>query len=254
MHPFCRSFHLGLHIAATILPWKSPIILEGNTVYADIGKLISKNRCTFIVTDSVIQNLALTKPLLDYLDQEGYPYVVYDKVSPNPTVANIEEALALYHKHDCHTLIAFGGGSPMDCGKGLLARVARPKKSLKKMKGLFKVLRKIRPLIAIPTTAGTGSETTVCAVVSDDTTKYVINDLCLIPPYAAFIPELTCSLPPHVTATTGMDALVHAVESYIGVINGKQTRKDALQAVTLIHKHLLTAYEDGNNLEARREM
>lgn len=144
----------------------------------------------------------------------------------------------------------------MDCAKAVGARVAKPHQPLSRMKGILKVHKKLPLLIAIPTTAGTGSETTLAAVITDAQTrhKYAINDFPLIPRYAVLDPKVTVSLPPHITATTGMDALTHAVEAYIGNSTTPGTRKDALMAVELIFENLDQAFEDGTNIEARRNM
>lgn len=144
----------------------------------------------------------------------------------------------------------------MDCAKAVGARIAKPNQSLAKMKGILKVHKKLPLLIAIPTTAGTGSETTLAAVITDAETrhKYAINDFPLIPRYAVLDPKVTLSLPPHITATTGMDALTHAVEAYIGRSTTYATRKDSLMAVKLIFENLDTVYNDGSNIEARRNM
>lgn len=124
------------------------------------------------------------------------------------------------------------------------------------MKGILKVRKKLPLLIAIPTTAGTGSETTLAAVITDAETrhKYAINDFPLIPKYAVLDPKVTLSLPPSITATTGMDALTHAVEAYIGRSTTYHTRRDALHAVQLIFENIDTVYADGRNVNARRDM
>ena len=149
----------------------------------------------------------------------------------------------------------------MDCAKGIGARVMLPKKSVPQLKGVLKVtlgkpFGKLPPLVAIPTTSGTGSEATLAAVISNPDTheKYPINDPKIIPRYIVMDPELTIGLPPHITSTTGMDALTHAVEGYIGGENTAQTKKDSVEAVQLIHKYLKEAYEHGDNLEARNKM
>ena len=162
----------------------------------------------------------------------------------------------MYLDNDCQAIIGFGGGSSMDCAKATAARIAKPHQSLAQMKGILKVHKKLPLLIAIPTTAGTGSETTLAAVITDAKTrhKYDINDFPLIPRYAVLDPKVTLSLPPFITATTGMDALTHAVEAYIGNSTTPGTRKNALDAVQLIFENLDTAYTDGNNIEARRNM
>lgn len=144
----------------------------------------------------------------------------------------------------------------MDCAKAAGVRIARPKKSLAKMKGILKVVKRLPLLIAVPTTAGTGSETTLAAVITDAETrhKYAINDFPLIPRYAVLDPKVTLSLPPFITASTGMDALTHAVEAYIGNSTTYGTRKDALLAVRLIFENIDTAYVKGDNIDARRNM
>lgn len=144
----------------------------------------------------------------------------------------------------------------MDCAKAVGARAAKPKQSLAKMKGILKVRKKLPLLMAIPTTAGTGSETTLAAVITDAETrhKYAINDFPLIPRYAVLDPKVTVSLPPSITATTGMDALTHAVEAFIGNSTTYGTRQNALLAVRLIFENIDTAYRDGKNIDARRNM
>lgn len=153
-------------------------------------------------------------------------------------------------------MIGFGGGSSIDCAKAVGARITQPKKTLGQMKGILKIHRRLPLLIAIPTTAGTGSETTLASVITDARTreKYPINDFPLIPHYAILDASLTCSLPPMLTATTGLDALTHAIEAYIGRSTTKQTRKDSLDAIQLIFDNLEEAVHHGENLEARENM
>lgn len=215
-----------------------------------------RDREVLIVTDKGIVSLGLLNGLLQDLADTGIRYVVYDNTVPNPTIDNIEEALEAYKKEECQGIIAVGGGSSMDCAKGVGARIARFNKTIPKMKGQFKVLKKLPPLFAVPTTAGTGSETTVAAVTTDSRTheKYAINDLSLIPHYAVLDPVLTVKLPPSITATTGIDALTHAVEAYIGQRNTTQTILQARTAVELIFENLYEAYQNGENLVAREKM
>ena len=121
------------------------------------------------------------------LSEHSLPYTIYDKTVANPTTVNVAEALELYQRNGCDVIIGFGGGSSMDCAKAVGARIAKPKKSLAKMKGILKIHKKLPLLVAVPTTAGTGSETTLAAVITDAETrhKYAINDFPLIPRYAA---------------------------------------------------------------------
>jgi len=255
---FCRVYQFFFRYAAYCLPWRKPEILEGEGCVKQLPELIKKKGISsvLLVTDSVIMSLGLTDGLQDALRETGITIAIYDKTVPNPTLDNIEEAYALYKENTCKGIIAFGGGSPMDCAKGVGIRAARPRTDIRRMKGLLKVWVPLPPLYAVPTTAGTGSETTVAAVVVDSNTKnkYAIMDPTLIPRYAVLDPLLTLKLPPFVTATTGMDALTHAVEAYIGGSNTKETREMAKKATLLVFENLYTAYTDGMNAEARANM
>lgn len=252
---YCRTFQTVLKIALPFLPYRNPKIVNSVTLLPDILK---KQKCSnvLIITDAGIRSLGLLNRLEQSLTDSDIPYIIYDKTVANPTTVNVAEALELYHSNQCSAIIGFGGGSSMDCAKAVGARAAKPKQSLAKMKGILKVHKKLPLLIAIPTTAGTGSETTLAAVITDSETrhKYAINDFPLIPKYAVLDPKVTLSLPPFITAATGMDALTHAVEAYIGRSTTRGTRKNALWAVRLIFQNLDTAYEDGTNIEARRNM
>ena len=252
---YCRSFQAVLKAALPFLPYRKPAIIH--SVYG-IPQILEKKKCdhVLIITDTGIISHGLITRLEDTLDQHFIPYVVYDGTVANPTTTNVNEALALYYEYDCNAIIGFGGGSSIDCAKAVGARVAKPHQSLEKMKGILKVHKKLPLLIAIPTTAGTGSETTLAAVITDAESrhKYPINDFPLIPRVAVLDPKVTASLPPFLTATTGMDALTHAVEAYIGNSTTPGTRKNALDAVKLIFENLETAYADGTNKEARRNM
>ena len=190
------------------------------------------------------------------LEKNNIEYVIFDKVMSNPTVECVYDGAETAMEEEVDFVIAIGGGSPMDAAKAAAARLARPDKPLSQLAGLLKVRRRIPPLIAVPTTAGTGSETTIAAVVTgSDHHKYAISDLCLIPRYAILDPALTVGLPPHITAETGMDALTHAVEAYLSrFYNTKQTRLLAENAVVTIFTHLERAYRDGTSLPDRTAM
>lgn len=252
---YCRCYQQIFHIAIPFLPYRKPKILQG---IAELPTLLHKKKITslLLVTDASIRSFGLTAPLEKLLADEGIECIVYDKTVANPTTVNVAEALELYKENNCEALIGFGGGSSIDCAKAAGARIARPGKELSDMEGILKVGRKLPLLIAIPTTAGTGSETTLAAVITDAETrhKYPINDFPLIPHYAVLDPEVTRSLPPSLTATTGMDALTHAVEAYIGRSTTAGTRKDSIRAVQLIFKYIRTAYNDGNDMRARKQM
>jgi len=255
---YCRTFQAVMRLASYVLPWRTPELLEGEGCIIRLPWLISEHgiKSVLLVTDSLIPSLGLMDTLLRALREADVKVAVYDKTVPNPTIENIEEALLMYKEYECGGIIAFGGGSPMDCAKGVGARVARPGKSITRMKGLLKVILRLPPIYAVPTTAGTGSEATVAAVVVDSGTreKYAIMDPALIPRAAVLDPALTVKLPPSITATTGMDALTHAVEAYIGRSNTRKTRIMAKTTVSLVFGNLYAAYKDGSNIEARAKM
>jgi len=253
-----RSYQAIMRAASYALDFSSPELLEGPGSVQRLPALIRSKGIhrVLVVTGPTIMGLGLPSRLLAGLETEGIEYALFDDVQANPTIQNIEAALALYKARGCQALIAFGGGSPMDCAKAVGARAANPGTTVPRMRGLLKIGRRPPLLFAVPTTAGTGSETTLAAVVTDPSTheKYALNDPKLIPPYAVLDPELTVGLPPHITATTGMDALTHAVEAYIGRSNTRRTSQMAGEAVRLIFGNLETVYADGRNMEARANM
>ena len=254
-HICCRAYQGVFRAALPFLPYREPEILHRCEELPDTLKQ-HKIKKILIVTDPGIVACGLITKITSVLAKEKISYSVYDQTSANPTVRNVEEALALYQKEHCQALLAIGGGSAMDCAKALGARISCPKKTLGQLKGTLHVLHRIPLLIAVPTTAGTGSENTLAAVITDSEKKhkYVLNDFVLIPRYAILDAELTYSLPPHLTATTGMDALTHAVEAYIGRSTTKETREKALLAVKTIYQNIETAYHDGHNHAAREQM
>ena len=252
---WCRTFQLGLRIAIPVLPYRKPERIPSVEALPEVLKKEGIDS-VLLITDRGIRTCGLTVGLENALDRAGINCVVYDRTVANPTSDNVEEARALYLTDGCKGLIGFGGGSSIDCAKGVAARIARPHKSLKRMAGILKVHHRVPTLVAIPTTAGTGSEVTVAAVITDAKThhKYAITDFFLQPRYAVLDPELTRSLPKNLTSTTALDALTHAVEAYIGRSTTRDTRQDSRQAVRLIFENLDRAYNDGNDIEARRNL
>ncbi len=244
--------------AQYLLPWRKPELLEGAGSIKQLPALIQSLGIdkVLVVTDGTLMKIGLLDTLFAALGEAGVGYVVYDGVEPNPSIESIEAARAMYIDNLCHGIIAFGGGSSMDCAKAAGARVVKPRQSVSQMGGTLRVLKKLPPLFAVPTTAGTGSETTIAAVVTDYSThhKYAVQDLCLVPRYAVLDPELTVGLPPHITSTTGMDALTHAVEAYTNRYAPKYTQKLSEDAVKLVFDNLEKVYADGNNIDARQNM
>jgi len=252
---YCRVYQGVFKIMIPLLPYREPKILNSSK---DVVNVLKENNISSIllVTDKGIKSIGLINEIENEIRKSDINICVYDGTVQNPTTQNVNEALQQYKDNKCEALIAVGGGSVMDCAKGVGAKIARPNKSLSKMKGVLKVRRKIPLLIAVPTTAGTGSETTLAAVITDSETrhKYAINDFPLIPRYALLDPNLTVGLPSHITSTTGMDALTHAIEAYIGRSTTKQTRKYALLAIKDIFENLTKVYENPKDVEARKKM
>ena len=210
-----------------------------------------------IVTDNGLMNLGLLNPLLNKLKEENMPYALFSDVQPNPTCENVMNGYEKYRSENCDCIIAIGGGSPMDTAKTIGAKAARPNKDIRKFLGLFSVGKKIPMLYAVPTTAGTGSEATIAAVITDEKEnhKIPICDPVLMPRRAILDPKLTEGLPPFMTATTGMDALCHAVEAYTNhTYCTKYENELCKKAVKLIYDNILLVYQDGHNLEARKNM
>lgn len=252
---YCRVIQVCFKVALPILPYRDPVVLASEE---DIVAVLREKKVfsVLIVTDESIYGLGLVEKLKTMMNSAGITYTVYDKTLANPTIANVEEARMLYLENECEAIVGFGGGSPMDCAKAVGARIVKPKQPIPKMKGILKIHKRLPLFIAVPTTAGTGSETTLAAVITDGETrhKFPMNDFPLIPRYAALMPEVTKGLPPFITATTGMDALTHAVEAYIGRSTTKETRRYALEATRLIFGNIEKVYINGTDMEARKNM
>ena len=255
---FYRLYHIGLKLIISVLPPPSPILFKGDNALESLIADIKANKLNrlLLVTDKQIHALGLHRELADQLAKQAIATELYSDVEPNNPIHSIEQALSHFQKSQCQGVICLGGGSVMDCGKLVAARIARPDKTTAQLKGLFKIRRQLPPIYAIPTTAGTGSETTVAAVAFDPKAKqkYAITDLCLCPRAAVLLPELTYDLPPQITAHTGMDALTHAIEAYLGIIGTDFTRQKSLNACGLIFANLLSAYQQGRHHQYRENM
>ena len=248
----------GAGLAVRFLPIPQPTILVGPGSSGRLGQTIAGfgHGKILIVTDSIISKLGLLDNLTKALTSGGAEYVVFDAITPDAPIPLIEEGIEFYWEHGCDAIVAFGGGSSMDASKAIAAAVSNPGKSLRELAGYFKGLQTPVKIYAVPTTAGTGSEVTVAAVISDpkNHTKLVIVDTRLVPKMAALDPCLMTGLPPHITAATGIDALTHAIEAFVGHWANPTTDDMALSAVGLIFDNLRVAYSDGKNLEAREKM
>lgn len=252
---YCRIFQFCFKVAIPMLPYYNPTILAK---IDDIPEVLAKKKIKnlMLVTDKGIRSFGITQHLENILVENNINLTIYDDVVSNPTIANVEMARELYLNNKCEALIGFGGGSAIDCAKAVGARIANPKKSIQDMAGILRVFKKIPLLIAIPTTAGTGTETTVASLITDSKTKhkYMISDFPLIPKYTVLDPETTRTLPKNITANSGVDVLVHAVEAYIGNSTTKRTREQALEATKLVFQNLKRAYDNGDDMNARENM
>ncbi len=248
----------GAGFATRYVPIPQPTLLVGPGSSERLGQAIAGfgHRRTMVVTDEVVCKLGLLDALTRGLTGAGAKYVVFDQITPDAPIPLIERGMAFFHDNDCDSIVAVGGGSSMDASKAIAAAIANPGKSLRALAGYFKGLRTPMPIYAVPTTAGTGSEVTVAAVIADpeEQSKLVIVDTRLVPRMAALDPTLMTGLPPPITAATGIDALTHAVEAFIGRWANEYTDSMALAAVGMIFANLRTAYADGRNLAAREAM
>ena len=255
---YYRGFQAVFNIGARCLYWRRPIPVSGDGAIRRIPELLAKEKIdkVMVVTGPTVGR-TLAPKILAELDAAGVAWTHFDRVEANPSVSTVEQIRKLYLDSGSQGFIAVGGGSPMDAAKAAAARVVRPGTELGKMAGLLKVGKKIPPYIAVPTTAGTGSETTIAAVITDGEThhKYALMDLHLVPKYAVLDPEMTRELPPKITAATGMDALTHAVEAYLcWTYNTAESIRLAEEAVCGIFRFLERAYRDGGDMTARTEM
>ncbi|MEO8509003.1 MAG: iron-containing alcohol dehydrogenase [Betaproteobacteria bacterium] len=244
-------------VVTGLLPIPQPMLLVGPGASRRLGEALVGfgHRKILIVTDSVVSAMGLPDALKAALTAGGIAHVTFDQVTADAPIPVIEKGIAFCTKHACDAVVAFGGGSPMDAAKAIALAVAN-RKHPRKLVGYFKGRRAPLPLYAVPTTAGTGSEVTVAAVISDPATerKLVIADTRLVPAMAALDPSLMTGLPRQVTAATGMDALTHAVEAFVGHWANAHTDRMALAAVGMIYGNLRTVCRNGRDLAAREQM
>jgi alcohol dehydrogenase len=244
-------------LVTRMLPIPQPTMLVGPGASARLGQAVGGfgHRRVLVVTDTVVRRLGLLAGLTDALAASGTEFRIFDGVTPDAPLAVVEAGIAVYEAEDCDALVAFGGGSVMDAAKAIGLCSANGKHP-RDLVGYFRARHAPPPLYAVPTTAGTGSEVTVAAVIADPERqrKLVIADTRLVPRMAALDPCLMAGLPPHITAATGLDALTHAVEAFIGQWHTATTDRLALAAVATIFKQLPRACADGADLAAREAM
>ena len=254
LHLWYRTYQCVFGLGARLLPWRRPETVTGPGSLARIPALLTKYGARRPLVAASRRQCA--DPAFQQMLSRLEGYALFSDIQPNPPVSAVEAAAALYRREGCDSLVAVGGGSPMDTAKAAAALLARPDRTLSQLAGLLKVRRPIPPFIAVPTTAGTGSETTIAAVVTGaDHNKYAVSDLCLIPRCAVLDPLLTVSLPPRTTAETGMDALTHAVEAYLSrFYPTRRTDRLAEEAVVTIFRTLEHACAHGDDVDARQAL
>lgn len=258
---FCRVYQGAMKVGMYMLPWHTPEVIEdsaGSDRLLEDIKRRGVERLLVVMGPNMMKR-GLPVPMLEKLRANGIECEVFDRLTSDPTDAQVEEGVRLYNEKNAQGIILFGGGSPMDCGKAVAARIARPDRTIAQLQGVLKVRsrKKVPVMWAIPTTSGTGSEATMAAVITDHEThrKKSINDMAIIPHVCVLDAGLTAGLPPDITAYTGMDALCHAVEAYTNnTYNTALEKKMAKDAVKLIYENLEGAYENGSDMEKRRNM
>ncbi|PJI06667.1 MULTISPECIES: iron-containing alcohol dehydrogenase [Clostridium] len=252
---YYRTFQAVVKTGTKLAKFKEPKLISGTGSVNKIPDLMKDQNINnaLIVVSGTIMRSGLINNFFEKLKQNNIIYGVYDTVKSNPTIENIEECLKIYKNNNCRAIVAIGGGSPIDCAKVVGARANNSNLQIKDLRGFLKVKKPIPPFFAVPTTAGSGSEATVAAVVTDSSTheKYAIADFKLMPDFAILDPELTVGVPKHLTASTGMDALTHAIEAYIGKNGTDFTNDKALKASKMIIDNLENVYNDGNNIDGR---
>lgn len=254
---FYRILMAVLKLVIVFIPAPKPTIYSGSgsakKMCATIGHFgVSK---LLIVTDEMLVKIGVVKGITDELESLGIEYTIFSEILPDPTYDMVEKGVKTALDNEADGILAIGGGSPMDAAKVIAARTTNAK-PIEKLTGILKVKEPCLPLFVVPTTAGTGSETTIAAVVSNPTTnqKTPIIDPKLVPIAAALDPSLMLGLPPAITAATGMDALTHAIEAYLSMHAEPDTDYYALAAIKMVMKNLPICYSNGQDEQARESM
>jgi alcohol dehydrogenase len=234
-----------------------PLSLIGPGALEDLGEELKSLPCkkALFVTDNVLSEIGLVNQVAKVLIDANIELVIYKDVQPNPTVKNVDDGLALLKENDCDFILTLGGGSPQDCGKaiGILATNGG---TIEDYEGIHKSKNLSLPIIAINTTAGTASEVTINYVITDEKRyiKMVMVDKNCLVSIAVNNPKLMLNKPAALTAATGMNALTHAIETYITKGAFEWSDVLALEAIKLISESLEDAVHNGSNLEARSKM
>lgn len=252
-----RARHHFNKFLMRILGQVVPELLEGTESIPVLAQRIKESGISkiLIVTGKNVEKNPLFNDILQALDENSIQHVTYDGAESNPTQPNVEAGVSQYLAGQCEGILAVGGGSKIDCAKAIGARVSNPQKSVGDLTGILKVKNKPPPLFVVPTTTGSGSETTGFSLITDPGTsqKGIIIDPKLVPRVSLLIPEFITSLPAKHTAWTGIDALTHAVESYLSVMATKQSKDWSLNATRILLANLEAACVDGSSVESRKQ-
>ena len=235
-----------------------PTMIKGEHALLDLVDVLKEkhmNRYMIVTTAGFIKRRTL-QPFFERLDKSRIAYSIFHDVKPDPEISDVEKLKEYYIKEGCQGLIAIGGGSVIDCSKAALACVQTSHLDVKTVLETGRVSKILPLFIAVPTTAGTGSEVTAGAVITDPIRKrkYALSHLFLIPKYAVLDASLLTTLPAKMTAYTGMDALTHAIEAYINHFNNRKTKKYELEAIQSIFQYLIPSFLDGSNIQYRLEL
>ena len=255
---YYRVYQTLMGVLLKCTPFPKQTVISGSGSIGKIPSILKERKINniLLVCSKSVRKHGLLDKLLLQLDADGILYTIFEDIKPNPTTTNVEEGHKLYIENACQAIVAIGGGSPLDCAKLIGVKVTSPKLPYETMHHITGIKRPIPLMIAVPTTAGTGSESTVAAVITDEhrRSKYSALSLFLMPKYAILDENLTLGLPKDFSAYTGMDALTHAIEAYVGNFNTNYTRSEALKAIKLIFENLELVYSNPINLEARKNM
>ncbi|MFT5889304.1 MAG: alcohol dehydrogenase [Zhongshania sp.] len=252
-----RSYLALIAIPFKLMPSLAYMAFTGQGSTAQLCRHIARQgiRRVLVVSDKPLVNLGIVARAVDVLTEEGVDCIVYDGTLPDPTFDMVAAGLALQAQHNCDAVLAIGGGSSIDCAK-TIASAASNGRDATKLVGYFKVKQAPLPLFALPTTSGTGSEATIAAVISDQQSheKFFIADPKMLPKAVALDADLLLGMPAAITAATGMDALTHAIETYISLWGTDSSNAYGYASVKMIFEYLPRAYKDGNDAIAREQM
>lgn len=254
---FYKFMMLMMGVLLKIFPQPKPTIYCGPDSSLQLcGNMIQFGyKHILIVTDTMLHEMGLLDAVKAKFEAAGVRATIYDGVEPNPTFAQVHAGLKLAKENNCDAILTFGGGSSIDAAK-VISIAATNTKTPEQLVGYFKAKNPGLPLFAVPTTAGTGSEVSLAAVISDPVTheKGVVAEPKTVPVAAALDPSIMLGLPAPITAATGIDALTHAVEAYISTLATDETDAYAIASVKMIFENLKEAYNNGSNIEARESM